>query len=414
MDTVTITDAVPGKPEEQDGAEPANAKSSAARVAAIENTKAAALSPPVDATVIHLPVDARGLSLGILTTIAVAFALNWAQDFVASLMLGILFAYTLNPLVAWLEYIKIPRVLSAGIVMIAVLSALLFGAYALRGQVQSILTQLPETAGKFSASLASMSAGQRDNMKNMQTAATEVAKATSEVAGKAPEQRSTHVVIDPPPFKLSNVIWAGSKGVVKFSGQAIVVVFLVFFLLLSAGTFKRKLVRLTGPSLSRKKITVHILDDINNSIQHYMFMLLLTNVLVGLLTWIAFRWVGLENAGAWAVVAGLLHVIPYLGPAVTASVTGMAALLQFGEISMVVLVAGVSLTIATFVGTFVTTWMTGRIAKMNTAAVFISLLFWGWLWGILGMLLSIPIIVIMKVVSQHIEQLQPVAELLGE
>jgi predicted PurR-regulated permease PerM len=340
--------------------------------------------------------------------------LNWAQDFVAPLMLGILFAYTLNPLVVWLEYIKIPRVLSAGIVMIAVLSTLLLGAYVLRGQVQSILTQLPETASKFSANLASVSAGQRDNMKNMQAAATEVAKATSEVAGAAPRQRVRHVIIDPPSFEIGDAIWAGSKGVVKFSGQAIMVVFLVYFLLLSAGTFKRKLVRLTGPSFSRKKITVHILDDINNSIQHYMLMLLLTNVLVGLLTWIAFRWVGLENAGAWAVAAGLLHVIPYLGPAVTAFVTGMAALLQFGEISMVVLVAGMSLAIATFVGTFVTAWMTGRIAKMNTAAVFISLLFWGWLWGILGMLLSIPIIVIVKVVSQHVEQLQPVAELLGE
>lgn len=414
MNTVTVTDAVPGMPEEQDGTEPANAKSSAARVATRENTSTATLSPPVDATVIRLPVDARGLSLGIVATVAVLFTLNWAQDFVASLMLGILFAYTLNPLVVWLEYFKIPRVLSAGIVMIAVLSALLLGAYALQGQVQSILTQLPETTSKFSASLASMSAGQRDNMKNMQAAATEVEKATSEVAGVAPRQRTTHVVIDPPSFKIGNVIWAGSKGVAKFSGQAIVVVFLVFFLLLSAGTFKRKLVRLTGPSLSRKKITVHILDDINNSIQRYMVMLLLTNALVGLLTWIAFRWAGLENAGAWAVAAGLLHVVPYLGPAVTAFVTGMAALLQFGEISMVVLVAGVSLTIATIVGTFVTTWMTGRIAKMNTAAVFISLLFWGWLWGILGMLLSIPIIVIMKVVSQHVEQLKPVAELLGE
>jgi predicted PurR-regulated permease PerM len=414
VNTVTITDAVPGIPEEQDGAEPASAKSSAVRVTAMENTGATTTGSPVDAIVIRLPVDARGLSLGILATVTVVFALNWAQDFVASLMLGILFAYTLNPLVVWLEYIKIPRVLSAGIVMIAVLSVLLLGAYALQGQVQSILTQLPETASKFATSLASMSAGQRENMKNMQAAATEVAKATSEVAGIAPRQRVRNVVMDPPSFEIGNVIWAGSKGVVKFSGEAIVVVFLVFFLLLSAGTFKRKMVRLTGPSFSRKKITVHILDDINNSIQRYMFMLLLTNLLVGLLTWVAFRWIGLENAGAWAVAAGLLHVIPYLGPAATAFVTGMAALLQFGEISMVALVAGVSLAIATFIGTFVVTWMTGRIAKMNTAAVFISLLFWGWLWGILGMLLSIPIIVILKVVSQHVEQLQPVADLLGE
>ncbi len=372
--------------------------------------------PPGEAgaTALRLPVDARGLSLGILATVAVVFALDWAQSFIISLLLGILFAYTLNPLVVWLERIRIPRILSAGIVMTAVVGALLLGSYALRGQVQTILAQLPETADKISSGLASIGAGQRDNMRKVQAAATQVENATSQVTGGAPKQRATHVVIDAPTFKLSNVLWAGSKGVAGFAGQAVMVVFLVFFLLLAADTFKRKLVRLTGPSLSRRKITVHILDDINNSIQRYMFMLLLTNALVVLLTWITFRWIGLENAGAWAVAAGLLHVIPYFGPAVTAAVTGMAALVQFGAISTVMLVAGMSLAIAALVGTFVTAWMTGRIAKMNTAAVFISLLFWGWLWGVWGMLLSIPIIVIIKVVSQHIEQLHPVAELLGE
>ena len=92
----------------------------------------------------------------------------------------------------------------------------------------------------------------------------------------------------------------------------------------------------------------------------------------------------------------------------------MAAFLQFDTFSTALLVSGASLAIAMVVGTFVTTWMTGRIAKMNAAAVFISLLFWAWLWGVWGVLLSIPIIVIVKVVSQHVQQLQPVAELLGE
>ena len=145
-----------------------------------------------------------------------------------------------------------------------------------------------------------------------------------------------------------------------------------------------------------------------------MLMLLTTNLLVGLLTWIAFRWIGLENAGAWAAAAGLLHLVPYLGPGVTAVATGMAAFMQFESFPMALLVTGASLGIATVVGTFVTTWMTGRIAKMNSAAVFVSLLFWGWLWGVWGMLLSIPIIVIVKVVSEHVEQLHPVAELLGD
>ncbi|HYG13481.1 MAG TPA: AI-2E family transporter, partial [Methylophilaceae bacterium] len=199
-----------------------------------------------------------------------------------------------------------------------------------------------------------------------------------------------------------------------FMTEAAMVLFLSFFLLLSGDTFKRKLVKLTGPSLSRKRITVHLLEDINHSIQKYMFMLLVTNAMVGVMCWILFRWIGLENAGAWAVTAALLHLIPYFGPVLTAVATGMAAYLQFGSILLLLSVAGGSLAIATFVGIFVTTWMTGRIAKMNAAAVFISLLFWAWLWGVWGMLLSIPIIVIVKVVSEHVEQLESLAEMLGE
>jgi predicted PurR-regulated permease PerM len=173
-------------------------------------------------------------------------------------------------------------------------------------------------------------------------------------------------------------------------------------------------VRLAGPSLSHRRTTVTILDDINDSIQKYLFMLLVTNVLVGALAWATFRAIGLDNAGAWAVASGLLHVIPYLGPGVTAVAAGMAAFVQFDSFAMALLVGAASLAIATLVGTFITTWMTGRIARMNSAAVFVSLLFWGWLWGIWGLFLSIPIVVIVKVIAQHIEQLQPVAELLGE
>ncbi|OFZ98263.1 MAG: AI-2E family transporter [Gallionellales bacterium RBG_16_56_9] len=364
---------------------------------------------------VHLPVDARGVALGILATVALIFALDWAQPFLITLLLGILFAYTLNPLVVWLERIKIPRVVGASVVMVAAICALAFGAYALRGQVQEILAQLPDAASKLSTGLDKMRRGSLSTMKDVQAAASTIEKATNQADQSAiPKQRATHVVIDQPTFKLSNFLWVGSRGVFAFIGQATMVFFLVYFFLLGGDMFKRKLVRLAGPTLSKRKITVHILDDINDSIQQYMFMLLVTNVLVGLLTWIALHWIGLENAGAWAVAAGLVHVIPYAGPALTAIILGMAAFMQFDSFSMGLLAAGASLAIATFVGTLVTTWMTGKFAKMNTAAVFVSLLFWAWLWGVWGMLLGIPIIVIVKVVSQHVEQLHPVAELLGE
>jgi predicted PurR-regulated permease PerM len=361
-------------------------------------------------------IDARGLALGILAALALVYALWWARAFAIPLLLGIVISYTLYPLVAWLEAIRIPRVVATAIVMVGMMSALVFGVYSLRGQMQTIIGQLPDAATKLSAGLASLQIGQIGSMQKMQSAAAQVEKAATQATGgpSAPRQAATHVIVDQPSFKLRTFLWQSSVGTLDALSQAAMVVFLVFFLLLGGDRFKRNLVRLTGPALSRKKITVHILNDINHSIQKYLLMLFTTNLLLGLLTWFVFRWIGLENAGAWGAAAGLLHIVPYLGPAATAAATAMAAFIQFNSLGMAVLVGGASLAIATVIGTFVTTWMTGRIANVNSAAVFISLMFWGWLWGVWGMLLSIPIIVIAKVVSQHVEQLHPIAELLGD
>jgi predicted PurR-regulated permease PerM len=390
---------------------------------------------------LRVPVEARGVGIVVLAMVAMVWTLDWAQSFFVSLLVGILIAYTLNPLVDALQRVKIPRVVATTVVMMGVLAALVFGTYSLRGQMQTIINQLPAASSKLSAGLANLRQSQQRTMQKVQSAAQEFEKATKPATATPPPPpppkplnpdpedsadaeakpdtatvpvQPLRIVVEQPSFKWSNYLWAGSVGAIGFLGQMLMVLFLVFFLLLTGDTFKRKLVRIAGPSLSKKRIAVVILDDINQSIQRYMFMLLTTNIMVGLLCWMAFRLIGLDNAGAWAVAAGVLHLVPYLGPAVTAGVTGMAAFLQFDSFSTALLVAGASLVVATLIGTFVTTWMTGRIAKMNTAAVFISLLFWGWLWGVWGLLLGIPIIVIIKVVSQQVEQLHPVAELLGE
>jgi predicted PurR-regulated permease PerM len=374
-----------------------------------------------DASLVTLPetgiqVDARGVALAVLAVLASLYALSWAQAFVVPLLLGIIFSYTLNPLVTWLEATRLPRNIATIIVMTGVIGALGLGTYSLRGQVQTIIEQLPEAAMKFTAGLSRLQTSKGGNMQKVQSAATEVEKAANQAAAAPglPRQPATHVIVDQPTFKLGSFLWQSSIGALGAIGEAVMVAFLVFFLLLGGDTFKRKIVRLTGPSMTKRKITVQILDDINASLQKYMFMLLTTNLLVALLCWIAFSWLRLENAGAWAAVAGLLHLVPYLGPGVTAAATGMAMFMQTESFAASFLVAGASMAIATVVGTFVTTWMVGRIAHMNSAAVFISLLFWGWLWGIWGLLLAIPIIVIVKVVAQHVEQLHSVAELLGD
>ena len=324
------------------------------------------------------PLAIKSLALNIIATIGVIFALDWAQSFVATLLLGILFSYTLNPLVVWLEKYKIPRFIGASIVITSVLFSIVFAGYSLGEQAQSIVSKLPEAAAKLTSKLSNKQADPLTNIQKVQIAASAVEKATSSVGdSSATSKKSTlHVVVDEPKFKVNHFLWQGSLGLFGFVGETVMMIFLAYFLLLSGDTFKRKLVRLTGPTLSSKKITIHILDDINHSIQRYMFMLLTTNIMVGLLSWVLFRMIGLENAGAWAVVAGLLHVIPYFGPVATAAATGMAGYMQFDSILLAVQVAGASVIVATIIGVFVTTWMTGRIAKMNATAVFVSILFW--------------------------------------
>jgi predicted PurR-regulated permease PerM len=354
-------------------------------------------------------------SLGILAALATVAALAWAQDFVIPLLLGVLIAYTLYPLVAGLRLLRVPRVIGAIVVLSGLLGALGFGAYSLRGQMQAIIGGLPEAAAKMSGQIARLRVDRVGSLQTVQSAATVVEKAATQAAGgpAVPRQAATHVIVDQPKFRLDDFLWKRSLGSLGALAEAATVIVLAFFLLLSGETFKRNVVRLSEASPEGEQLTLQVMHAINGTIQKYLLMLLATNVLVALLTWLAFRVLGLENAGAWAVAAGIMHVIPYLGPALTAAAVGIAAFVQFDSMGMALLVGGASLAVAAVIGTLVTTWMAGRIADVNPAVVFIALMFWGWLWGIPGMLLSVPIVAIARVLSQHVKRLAPLGTLLG-
>ena len=360
-------------------------------------------------------LQVKNVAVQVIMTIAVLFALNWAQAFIVTLLLGILLSYALNPMVNWLECMKVKRPLGSTIVILGLITGIVFTGLGLSNQVESIIDKLPDAAAKISSSLVTKRGDPLTNIQKVQIAATQVETAASSEDSNSGKNKKTtmHVVIDTPKFKIGDYLWRGSLGFFGFVGETITMIFLAYFLLLSGDTFKRKLVRLTGPSLSRKKITLIMLEQINSAVQRYMLMLIVTNVMVGVLMWIALRLFGLENAGAWSVAAGVIHVIPYFGPILTAGVLGMVAYMQFNSLLIALLISGTSMLIATIVGVFVTTWMTGRIAKMNSAAIFISLLFFNWLWGVWGMLLGIPLIVILKVVCEHVDHLNPISELLG-
>lgn len=352
-------------------------------------------------------VWARGACLTTLTVLAVLFSLKLAQEFIVPVVMAIVVAYALDPAVTLMERIRLPRAVGILILMFVIAVVAVGLAYATREQISAIVQALPEISGKISRTLGGFTSGDGSLIERIKGAASVFQDSGGAEAGR-------QVVVAKSDSGLSDFLLWGSKGVAAFIGQATMGVFLVFFLLLSGNAFKRKFVKVAGKTLSQKKISVHMLDQINSSIHMYMAMMLVTNVVLGVLSWIAFRLLGLENAATWAIVAGALHIIPYFGPLLTAVGTGLAALVQFGEIGPALAVAASSVAIALLIGVVVTTWMSGRIAKMNAVAVFMLLLLFTWLWGIWGTLLSVPLAFIAKVVADHIEGLEAVSEFLGE
>jgi predicted PurR-regulated permease PerM len=203
-------------------------------------------------------------------------------------------------------------------------------------------------------------------------------------------------------------------GLLSAAGQLTLVVFLTYFALSSGDTFRRKLVKITGPSLQKKKITVHVLDDITGHIERYLLVQIFTSALVGVATGLSFWALGFDNAAVWGIVAAVCNLIPYLGSVIVLSAAALVAFLQFNTIQMALLIGGISLLIHTLVGSLMVPWLTSRSSRMNPVAVFVGVIFWGWLWGIWGLLLGIPIMMVIKAVCEHVEDLQPFGELLGD
>jgi predicted PurR-regulated permease PerM len=382
-------------------------------------------STPVDEKPIVVPadddklykVDARGASIVTIAVIATLFALQLAVNFVVPIVIAVLLAYALDPAVSYLCRFRIPRWLGALLVLSLLIGASGTSVYALRHQAQSIIDQLPTVVTKVSRLVDAFDSGPGLGFDNIRRATDALQKATDQATGQAPgntARTGSIVVVQQPGLRIKDLFLSGSRSVLAMLGEMVMVVFLVYFILLAGDKFKRKFVKVAGRTLSEKKITVQMFDQINLSIRRFMAMLLVANVVLAITTWAAFRIIGLDNAGTWGILAGVLHIVPYFGPVVVAVTTGIAALVQFGSLGMAFLVGGTSLLIAALVGVVLTTWMAGRIAKMNTVAVFIGLLLFGWIWGIWGVLLSVPIVVIVKVVSDHVEGLKAFSEFLGD
>jgi len=280
------------------------------------------------------------------------------------------------------------------------------------GDAAAVIEKLPEAARKLRKELSTMRSGAPTALQNIQEAADQIQGAAAD-AGAKPGVRVVASRTSEPTAWLRDYALAQSALLFTVAAQAPIVLLLTYFLLASGAHFRRKLVGLVGPSLSRKKDTVLILEEIDTQIQRYLLAMLASNALVAIGTWLAFEALGMEQAGVWGVAAGVLHFIPYLGSVLVALVSGGAALLQFGSLFHAVAVAGVSLVVAGTIGFVFMTWLQSRFARVNAAVLFIALLFFAWLWGVWGLLLGAPLVAIAKVICDRVESLKPAGELLG-
>jgi predicted PurR-regulated permease PerM len=393
---------------------------------------------------LHMPVDVRSLSLAVLATLAGIFALQWAKAILVPILLGVTFSYALTPAVERLSRWRVPRALGAGVLLSAIVALLAWGSWALSDDASALVATLPQVAQKVRLGLE----GQRrqaggSTIEKVQQAAAELAQVADAAASSAsaspsasssasaalrsegreraaaaanaspPSRSVTRVVVEHPGFELRDYLWTGTLGLFAFLGQLTIVLFVTLFLLASGDTFRRKMVKLAGPRLSQKRITIQALDEVSAHIQRYLLVQLATSIVVGVACAFAFLAIGLENAPVWGVVAAVTNLVPYVGAIVLGTGAALVGLSQFDSLDKALLIGASAFAIHGLIGNLLTPWWTGRASRMSPFAVFIGVLIFGWLWGAVGLILGTPILMVVKTVCDRVDELKPIGEFLG-
>jgi predicted PurR-regulated permease PerM len=355
-------------------------------------------------------IQVRNVAFTLVSVAVVILLLQFMQPVLIPFVLAALLFYALDPAVDWLQKKRVPRAIGAAVMLTAVVATCGALTYSLQGQALTVIDQLPAGARKLANSMRKTPGADASAIEKVQQAADAL-----QGSAKPEPLRSgvMRVQLEDKGFQASTLIWSGSLGLLSAVNQMVMVLFLTFFMLLSDQLFKRKLVEIVG-TLSQKKLTVSALEDIAAQIERFLAIQIFTSVVVALITWGALWAMGMKQAALWGLLAGIFNSIPYYGPLLVTAGLSLVGFLQFGELGMTAAVAGVSLLITTLEGSLLTPMLIGQASSMNQVAVFAGLLFWSWVWGVWGMLLAVPMMMVVKVICEHVEQLHPVGHFLGD
>ena len=346
------------------------------------------------------PFGIRSLALTGLLILAAFYTLYFGRAFFLPIVLALLLNSLLSPVVRGLRRLRIPNALGAALVVFGVLGGLGWGVYELSGPAYEWAQKAPQTMRRLERKL-------REFKKPVQTMskATEQVEKITQVGGRQPAQtvQVTTETLGERMFSQATELVSG--GVVMF--------ILLFFLLASGDLFLRKLIRVL-PSLADKKKAVEIARQIQTDVSSYLVTITAINLALGLAVWGILTFLGVPNPLLWGVLAAVTNYIPYLGALLMIAVLAMVGFLTFESNTQAMMVPLSFVGLNILESYIVTPLVLGHRLTLNPVVIFLGLTFWGWLWGITGALLAVPIMVVVKIFCDHTEPLQPIGEFLGD
>jgi len=331
------------------------------------------------------------------------------------LVVAVLISYALDPLVSGLERLRLPRAVAAGLVISVVIALGVAASVPLKNEAMDLLDKIPQALERFQREEAKKPAAEDSVMDKAQKAAAKIEETTaSDDQADHSGPRATLVRVAKDPFDLRSFIMQGSPAALVLFSQIFSVLLLVFFLLAVGKLYRLKVVRIAGPSFGRMRKAARIMADFHQQVRRFLFVTFIGSVFVGVITWLAFTALGVEQAGLWGVLAGVASAIPYLGPVLIFLTTAAAAFVQFGTLNMAIVVSCTSLIITSIQGNILTPILTARVSSLNAVVIFIGLLVWGWLWGPIGLIVATPLLMMTKSLCDSVVNLKPLGELLGK
>jgi predicted PurR-regulated permease PerM len=341
-----------------------------------------------------------GVALGALLVLAVLYTLYFARAVLLPVVLAVLLALVLSPLVKGLAKARLPEPIGAAMVVLALLSAIGFGVARLAEPAAQWIERAPATLGDLESKLR----GLKKSVEGVSKAAQKVEEITA-VDGQAKQKQK--VAVEPP--SLAGRLLSGTQA---FLASALATIVLLYFLLAAGDMFLRKTVRVI-PTFSDKKRAVAMMRTVEGDMARYLSTVTCINAGLGAATAIAMHWLDMPNPVLWGVMVAVLNYVPFVGPGVSLLVLTGVAILTFDSLGDAWVVPAVFSVLVIIEGQIVAPIVIGRHLTLNPVVIFIGMLFWGWLWGVVGALIAVPILMTFRIVCNHVESLAPVGEFLS-